>query len=152
MIRRPPRSTLFPYTTLFRSAVSVIPAKRGKATWQLQGYRAQMRVAFPSQLYRRRALVESVFSAVKRKLCRHEHRVGASKRSGYRRCSIGACLQSVPAKALLFLKLRPLLTQDVNRAIGLLRSGSSSPIHPRAWKGNSRKSITAFSRDRKSVV
>src|SRR3712207_5928116 len=48
-------------------AVSVIPAKRGKATWQLQGYRAQMRVAFPSQLYRRRALVESVFSAVKRK-------------------------------------------------------------------------------------
>jgi Transposase DDE domain len=49
-------------------AVSVIPAKRGKATWQLRGYRAQMRVAFPSQLYRRRALVESVFSAVKRKL------------------------------------------------------------------------------------
>ena len=46
----------------------MIPAKRGKATWQLQGYRAQMRVAFPSQLYRRRALVESVFSAVKRKL------------------------------------------------------------------------------------
>src|SRR2546422_4556540 len=26
MIRRPPRSTLFPYTTLFRSAVSVTPA------------------------------------------------------------------------------------------------------------------------------
>jgi hypothetical protein len=42
-------------------AVSVILAKRGKATWQLQGYRAQMRVAFPSQLYRRRALVESEF-------------------------------------------------------------------------------------------
>src|SRR5256885_7380210 len=26
MIRRPPRSTLFPYTTLFRSAVGVLPA------------------------------------------------------------------------------------------------------------------------------
>src|SRR2546430_7170030 len=25
MIRRPPRSTLFPYTTLFRSAVTVVP-------------------------------------------------------------------------------------------------------------------------------
>jgi Transposase DDE domain/Transposase domain (DUF772) len=49
-------------------AVSVIPAKRGKATWRLQGHRAQMRVAFPSRLYGRRALVESVFSAVKRKL------------------------------------------------------------------------------------
>src|SRR2546427_3705816 len=28
MIRRPPRSTLFPYTTLFRSASSVVVAKR----------------------------------------------------------------------------------------------------------------------------
>src|SRR3712207_7389269 len=27
MIRRPPRSTLFPYTTLFRSAASVWPAR-----------------------------------------------------------------------------------------------------------------------------
>src|SRR5688572_31832170 len=33
MIRRPPRSTLFPYTTLFRShgAVLVAPAGRGRA-------------------------------------------------------------------------------------------------------------------------
>jgi hypothetical protein len=50
------------------AAVSVIPAKRGKATWQVQGYRAKMQAAFPHQLYRRRALVESLFSAVKRKL------------------------------------------------------------------------------------
>src|SRR3712207_7447165 len=28
MIRRPPRSTLFPYTTLFRSSVSALSAKR----------------------------------------------------------------------------------------------------------------------------
>ena len=49
-------------------AMSVIPAKRGKATWQVQGYRAQMRSAFPRQVYRQRALAESVFSAVKRKL------------------------------------------------------------------------------------
>jgi len=50
------------------AAASVIPAKRGKATWHVQGYRAKMRVASPRQLYRRRALVESVFSPVKRKL------------------------------------------------------------------------------------
>lgn len=50
------------------AAASVIPAKRGKVTWQVQGYRAKMRAAFPRRLYRRRALVESVFSAVKRKL------------------------------------------------------------------------------------
>src|SRR2546429_6991745 len=31
MIRRPPRSTLFPYTTLFRS----LGASRGRIAWQL---------------------------------------------------------------------------------------------------------------------
>ena len=50
------------------AATSVIPAKRGKPTWRGQGYRAQMRVAFLSHLYRQRVLVESVFWAVKRKL------------------------------------------------------------------------------------
>ncbi len=49
-------------------AQSVIPAKRGKKTWRIRGVRAEMRRAFPRQLYRRRALVESVFSSVKRKL------------------------------------------------------------------------------------
>src|SRR3712207_8068357 len=29
MIRRPPRSTLFPYTTLFRSSLPAHPARRG---------------------------------------------------------------------------------------------------------------------------
>src|SRR3712207_7530878 len=36
MIRRPPRSTLFPYTTLFRSPVprlGGVPAVPGPATW-----------------------------------------------------------------------------------------------------------------------
>src|SRR5258707_2077949 len=36
MIRRPPRSTLFPYTTLFRSAQ--VPAHRGRALVQQQGF------------------------------------------------------------------------------------------------------------------
>jgi len=49
-------------------ARSVIPAKRGKKTWRIRGVRAEMRRAFPRRLYRRRALIESVFSSVKRKL------------------------------------------------------------------------------------
>ena len=49
-------------------AQSVIPAQRGKKTWRVHGVRAEMRRAFPQRLYRRRALVESVFSAVQRKL------------------------------------------------------------------------------------
>jgi len=49
-------------------AHSVIPAKRGKKTWRIHGVRAEMRRAFPQRFYRRRALIESVFSSVKRKL------------------------------------------------------------------------------------
>ena len=52
-------------------AHSVIPAKRGKKTWNIQGIRAQMRNQFPRRLYCRRALIETVFSVAKRKLsCR----------------------------------------------------------------------------------
>lgn len=49
-------------------AASAIPAKRGKPTWKIRGVRAQMRRRFPRKLYRQRALVETVFSVVKRKL------------------------------------------------------------------------------------
>jgi hypothetical protein len=49
-------------------ADSVIPAKRGKADWKIKGVRAQMRRRFPRRRYSQRAQVESVFSAVKRKL------------------------------------------------------------------------------------
>jgi hypothetical protein len=49
-------------------ADSVIPAKRGKADWRIKGVRAQMRRRFPRRRYSQRVRVESVFSAVKRKL------------------------------------------------------------------------------------
>ena len=49
-------------------ARSVIPAKRGKRSWRIPGVRAAMRTHFPRRLYRRRALVETVFSTAKRKL------------------------------------------------------------------------------------
>src|SRR5260370_1108297 len=53
-------------------AQSVIPAKRGKKTWRVHGVRAEMRRAFPQRIYRRRALIESLFSSVKRKLTARE--------------------------------------------------------------------------------
>src|SRR2546429_7316926 len=34
MIRRPPRSTLFPYTTLFRSLISAVTEMRTVAEWE----------------------------------------------------------------------------------------------------------------------
>jgi hypothetical protein len=51
-----------------RGAQSAIPAKRGKKAWRVRGVRAEMRRAFPRKLYRRCALIETVFSSVKRKL------------------------------------------------------------------------------------
>ena len=58
-------------------AQSVIPAKRGKKTWRVRGVRAEMRRAFPRKLYRRRALIETVFSSVKRKLSARARPVAA---------------------------------------------------------------------------
>ena len=49
-------------------AQSILPAKRGKKTWRIHGVRAEMRRAFPRRQYSRRALVETVFSTVQRKL------------------------------------------------------------------------------------
>jgi len=49
-------------------ARSIIPAKRGKPSWHVTGTRAQMRRRFPHTLYRRRAIIECVFSRIKRKL------------------------------------------------------------------------------------
>jgi hypothetical protein len=47
---------------------SIIPAKRGKKSWQLNGIRAQMKSNFPTKKYSQRNLIETVFSVVKRKL------------------------------------------------------------------------------------
>ncbi|MSO20880.1 MAG: hypothetical protein EXQ56_10550 [Acidobacteria bacterium] len=49
-------------------AKSIIPAKRGKKTWRIHGVRAEMRHAFLCRQYSKRALVETVFSTIKRKL------------------------------------------------------------------------------------
>ena len=49
-------------------AHDVIPVKRDKGTWRIDGVRAEIRHSFPRRLYRRRTLIKSVFSSVKRKL------------------------------------------------------------------------------------
>src|SRR3712207_7502730 len=53
MIRRPPRSTLFPYTTLFRSGVD----DRGAARARLPGRRQPPRAVQPTVLRRRDQLL-----------------------------------------------------------------------------------------------
>src|SRR3712207_8213064 len=61
MIRRPPRSTLFPYTTLFRSILFAAPVSIGVALFLTElapkwlsrtiGFLVQMLAAIPSVVY-----------------------------------------------------------------------------------------------------
>src|SRR3712207_9176294 len=52
MIRRPPRSTLFPYTTLFRSMWDLLGRRFETPVYQLLGYaRAERRLPYASVLF-----------------------------------------------------------------------------------------------------
>src|SRR2546426_1721448 len=52
MIRRPPRSTLFPYTTLFRSLFNVIPGLYRADAGAVRFAGADMTAASPQAVYR----------------------------------------------------------------------------------------------------
>src|SRR5438445_7403715 len=60
MIRRPPRSTLFPYTTLFRSPAGASGARPHRSQWplRLDGVRATSEVARSAGDHRRGARSE----------------------------------------------------------------------------------------------
>src|SRR5437016_9983295 len=47
MIRRPPRSTLFPYTTLFRSHLSSLSSNRSSSTITMQSFTGQTCAQMP---------------------------------------------------------------------------------------------------------
>src|SRR5947208_9015158 len=47
MFRRPPRSTLFPYTTLFRSRAAAAPPRRGRRTPSATGTAPAQRPTTP---------------------------------------------------------------------------------------------------------
>src|SRR2546429_9380333 len=64
MIRRPPRSTLFPYTTLFRSAFSQIRTVQSFVQEAWEAARYGRRMAEVVQVAIRRSVVRGVFFAV----------------------------------------------------------------------------------------
>jgi hypothetical protein len=93
-------------------AMSVIPAKRGKATWHLHGIRAQMRANFPRSLYRQRAGVETLFSTTKRKLsARAPGRSPLTQQ--YQALLLGVTFNLY---RLRFPSVAPLCLEDVNKA------------------------------------
>src|SRR2546421_9224037 len=57
MIRRPPRSTLFPYTTLFRSATRErvpVTAIQSNAAWETLGVNSRGQLAELERIYQRK--------------------------------------------------------------------------------------------------
>jgi Transposase DDE domain/Transposase domain (DUF772) len=96
-------------------AQSVIPAKRGGVAWHMHGGRAQMRQAFPVHLYRRRALIECIISAVKRKPVGPNSRPisGDAMLTG---AAAGDCLQHLSPVVFRV----PWNPKDVNRARALI--------------------------------
>src|SRR2546428_13313298 len=53
MIRRPPRSTLFPYTTLFRSRFQDFPWRNARGQPNVQVVKHHLRTRFPRQVEHR---------------------------------------------------------------------------------------------------
>jgi hypothetical protein len=94
-------------------ADSIIPATRGKPTWQLHGMRTPMRASFPTARYRQRTLVESVFSAAQRKRsARAPGRLPVTQH--LRDAAPGPRLRPLPRSSCAVAP--PCVTKDVNRA------------------------------------
>src|SRR6266496_4521677 len=70
MIRRPPRSTLFPYTTLFRSGALCRPPRRPGAARPRQRHRSEEHT---SELQSRRDLVCRLLLEKKKKQIKNTH-------------------------------------------------------------------------------
>jgi hypothetical protein len=112
----------------------VIPAKRGKKTWCMHGVRAEMRRPFPKRLYGRRALVETLFSSVKRNLSARAPKPFTAY-ANPRGPPAGPGFQSLPVETSLWL------LADVNKA-GHLNNHAPLPDAARAWvSNNARESI-----------
>src|SRR3712207_8955301 len=75
MIRRPPRSTLFPYTTLFRSSLEALPHERGVQ----QGHEGDGPPPLPDAGRREQRAVQRL---PRDDLLRLERRVPGHKRTG----------------------------------------------------------------------
>src|SRR5947208_13139210 len=75
MIRRPPRSTLFPYTTLFRSAAAArtaVPAHRARSARGLRGRACSARDRKSTRLNSSHQIISYAVFCLKKKK-KHDH-------------------------------------------------------------------------------
>ena len=82
------------------AAVIKLNRRKARHRWPPTPYRREMRRAFPQELYRRRGHVESVFSALKRRL-------GSALRATGERAQKRECLWRVLAFDLMILRRAP---------------------------------------------
>src|SRR5687768_17767440 len=100
MIRRPPRSTLFPYTTLFRSVLAERPRDHD-AAFALRGQPPDLRDRKSTRLNSSHGYISYAVFCLKKKKKTHEVRtctvtsytIGATL---YNRYIMRSCLSSVP--------------------------------------------------------
>src|SRR2546422_4855453 len=74
MIRRPPRSTLFPYTTLFRSPPAAVTARRARQARRRPPRGASLRPSLVLPLRRRSVADRFTCDSMGRHLARFERR------------------------------------------------------------------------------
>src|SRR3982750_1250381 len=147
MIRRPPRSTLFPYTTLFRSRASA----RCCTCWNSApaasaGWRTPRSEEHTSELQSRSDLVCRLLLEKKETRCRLRRRLRPRSRSDSRapagaRTRWGQCLPTVkrvrPHRSVFFLMIRRPPRSTLFPYTTLFRSPppARAPAPPRAWRG-----------------
>ena len=155
MIRRPPRSTLFPYTTLFRSLCQpfVAPIRPSPPLSLSLPHIACLRffTQVPSgvptgQLARTPSAPAGPWCG---KMCRHRHQLGPALVRPDASTSIGSCLVLLRAPgshaiSTSWALVRPDGSTTLGLSFLLLLAGS--------WLAHHRTSRALVQRDRKSVV
>src|SRR3712207_7222595 len=91
MIRRPPRSTLFPYTPLFRSLTAARGASGSRRSWPISRYEQMPMTSQPtSSRIRRSEEHTSELQSRQYLVCR----LLLEKKNGYEPCSLGSFLRT----------------------------------------------------------
>src|ERR1039457_5375654 len=156
MIRRPPRSTLFPYTTLFRSIAChqrerLVPCASGTIRWRwscrlVRSEEHTSELQSPCNLACRLLLVKKADASLRLRLSTRHRETATAREYGARRCA-----QACSSRSVFFLMIRRPPRSPLFPYTTLFRSQirwrAPSPTHP----GNGCTLIAATRSDRKST-
>src|SRR3989454_2613080 len=128
MIRRPPRSTLFPYTTLFRSDLAHVPRRQLEPRHDCLGYRARLLAELRGERQGEIRRVVAVGGIPR--LAKGEDEVGA----GERRIEAQRCVDERLGNHLVRCHLSPESVFFLAPSAGFASAlGLASPFSPSAF-------------------